>query len=540
MRRFSDLCEALDGTSSTGAKVEAMAQYFRAAPVEDAAWAVFFLTGQRSKRLISGRTLRAWALRYTELPEWLVGDAQAATGDSAETVTLLVHRGTSAEREPLSLHRWLEERILPLRELADEQQYAQVSAWWRQLPLGELFVLNKLLTGTFRVGVSQPLVVRALGAVSGMPRATIAHRLAGRWQPTATWYQGLLAATRPHDDPSLPYPFFLASPLEQPPHRLGSIDRWLAEWKWDGIRAQLIRRRGEVFLWSRGEELVTGRFPELAHAAARLPDGCVLDGEILAWDERGVLPFAVLQTRIARDMVSARALERAPVSFLAYDVLEQDGQDIRALPLAERLSRLAVVLEGLGGRLLRSRELAAADWRTLEAARAESRERRVEGLMLKRRDSAYGTGRQPGSWWKWKVDPLRVDAVLVYAQAGSGRRANLFTDYTFAVWQNDALVPIAKACSGLSDPETLALDRWIRGHTVERFGPVRQVVPDQGVRARLRGHHPLQPPQIGYRPALSTGRALAYRQDGARGRPAGRCARAAARLHCRRTGLTRR
>jgi DNA ligase 1 len=479
MRRFSDLYEALDSTSSTGAKVEAMAQYFRAAPADDAAWAVFLLTGQRFKRLIAGRTLRAWALRYTGLPEWLLGDAHAATGDSAETVTLLVDPGVRAEGEPLPLHRWLEERILPLRELPEEQQYVLVTAWWRQLRLCELFVLNRLLTGTFRAGVAQPLVVRALSAVSGMPRATIAHRLTVRWQPTATWYRGLRAPERAHDDPSRPYPFFLASPLEQPPHRLGSIDRWLAEWKWDGIRAQLIRRRGEVFLWSRGEEIVTGRFPELAHAAARLPDGCVLDGEILAWDERGVLPFALLQTRIARDMVSARALERAPVSFLAYDLLEKDGQDIRALPLAERLSCLAVVLEGLGGRLLQSRELAAADWRTLEAAHAESRERGVEGLMLKRRDSAYGTGRQPGSWWKWKVDPLRVDAVLVYAQAGSGRRANLLTDYTFAVWQNDALVPIAKACSGLSDPEVLALDRWIRRHTVERFGPVRQVVPAQ-------------------------------------------------------------
>jgi DNA ligase 1 len=479
MRRFSEIYEALDSTSSTGAKVEAMAEYFRAASAEDAAWAVFLLTGQRLKRLISGRTLRAWAVRHAGLPEWLVGDAQAATGDSAETVTLLVHQGASAEEERLSLHRWLEERILPLRELAEEQQYAEVTAWWRQLSLGELLVLNKLLTGTFRAGVAQPSVVRALGAVSGVPRATIAHRLTGRWQPTATWYRGLLAAERAHDDPSGPYPFFLASPLEQAPDRLGSIDRWRAEWKWDGIRAQLIRRRGEVFLWSRGEELVTRRFPELAHAAARLPDGCVLDGEILAWDERGVLPFALLQTRIARGVVSARDLERAPVSFLAYDLLEKDGQDIRALQLAERLARLAVVLEGLSGRLLQSRELAAADWRTLEAAHAESRERGVDGLMLKRRDSAYGTGRQPGSWWKWKVDPLRIDAVLVYAQAGSGRRANLFTDYTFAVWQNDALVPIAKACSGLSNPEVLALDRWIRRHTVERFGPVRQVAPEQ-------------------------------------------------------------
>jgi DNA ligase-1 len=478
MRRFNDLYAALDSTSGTRAKIEAMVHYFRAAPAEDAAWAVFFLTGQRFKRLISGRTLRAWALRHTGLPEWLVGDAHAATGDSAETVTLLVHQGASAEEEPLSLHRWLEERILPLRELPDEQQYAEVSAWWRQLPLSELFVLNKLLTGSFRAGVSQALVVRALAAVSGMPRTSIAHRLSGRWQPTATWYRDLLAPEHAHDDPSRPYPFFLASPLEQP-HRLGSIDRWLAEWKWDGIRAQLIRRRGDVFLWSRGEELVTERFPELAHAAAHLPDGCVLDGEILAWDEGEVLPFAALQRRIERDLGSARALERAPVSFLAYDLLEKDGHDIRALPLTGRRSRLTVVLEGRSGRLLRSPELRAADWRTLEAARAESRERRVEGLMLKRRDSAYGTGRQPGSWWKWKVDPLRVDAVLVYAQPGSGRHANLFTGYTFAVWQNDVLVPIAKSSSGLRDPEALVLDRWIRRHTVERFGPVRQVVPEQ-------------------------------------------------------------
>jgi DNA ligase-1 len=479
MRRFSNLYEALDSTSSTRAKVEAMARYFRDVPPEDAAWAVFFLTGQRLKRLISGRMLREWALRYTGLPEWLVGDAHAATGDSAETVTLLVHECVAAVCDPLPLHRWLEERILPLRALPDEQQYAEVTVWWRQLPARELFVLNKLLTGAFRVGVSQLLVVRALSAVSGLARATIAHRLMGSWQPTAIWYQGLLVADRADDDPSRPYPFFLASPLEQPPHQLGGIDGWLAEWKWDGIRAQLIRRRGEVFLWSRGEELVTGRFPELAHAAARLPAGSVLDGEILAWDKRGVLPFAILQTRIGRDVARASDLERAPASFLAYDLLEEDGRDIRALPLAERRARLAAVLEGRGGRLLQSDEVAAADWPTLEMARTGARDRHVEGLMLKRRDSPYGVGRQRGAWWKWKVDPLRVDAVLVYAQAGSGRRANLFTDYTFAVWQGAALVPIAKAYSGLSDPEILALDRWIRRHTVERFGPVRQVAPEQ-------------------------------------------------------------
>jgi DNA ligase 1 len=480
MRRFSELYEILDATTKTNAKVEAMVGYFRSVPAEDAAWAVFFLTGQRLKRLISGRTLRDWALRYTGLPEWLLADAHAAVGDSAETVTLLVQRREQADPgAAVPLHRWLDERILPLRELPDERQYAEVTGWWRQLPARELFVLNKLLTGAFRVGVSQPLVVRALAAVSGLPRAAVAHRLMGRWQPTGAWYRGLLGAGGADDDPSRPYPFFLASPLEQAAHELGSIDDWLAEWKWDGIRAQLIRRRGEIFLWSRGEELVTERFPELAHAAARLPDGRVLDGEILAWDEQGVMPFAVLQTRIGRDRLTPRIVEGAPVSFLAYDLLEHEGQDVRALPLAERRARLAAVLEEPGGRFLLSGELPAADWRAVEDLRACARELHVEGVMLKQRASAYGVGRQRGAWWKWKIDPLRVDAVLVYAQAGSGRRANLFTDYTFAVWQDDALVPIAKAYSGLSDREILALDRWIRRNTVERFGPVRQVVPEQ-------------------------------------------------------------
>ena len=479
MRRFSELYETLDGTTRTNAKVEAMVAYLREAPAEDAAWAVFFLTGQRLKRLVSGRQLREWALCCTGLPQWLLADAHAAVGDSAETVTLLVEPGAAAEAEALPLHRWLEERILPLREQPAERQYAEVTSWWRQLSAHELFVLNKLLTGAFRVGVSQLLVVRALAALSGMPRATIAHRLMGRWQPTATWYRGLLATQGANDDPSRPYPFFLASPLEQAPAALGDIAGWLAEWKWDGIRAQLIRRRGQVFLWSRGEELVTERFPEIAHAALRLPDGCVLDGEILAWGEQGVLPFAVLQTRIGRDRVTPRILESAPVSFLAYDLLEHGGEDLRALPLCERRAGLGAVLEGSPARFLLSRELAAGDWQELESLRAEARASQVEGVMLKRRDSAYGTGRQRGAWWKWKVDPLRVDAMLVYAQAGSGRRANLFTDYTFAVWRDDALVPIARAYSGLSDAEIARLDRWIRRHTLERFGPVRQVVPEQ-------------------------------------------------------------
>ena len=478
MQQFAELYEALDGTTRTSAKVEAIVRYLRAAPAEDAAWATFFLTGQRLKRLISGRTLRLWAQQRAGLPDWLVEEAHAAVGDSAETAALLVpsaaEAGSGAEHLPL--HRWMEERILMLQGQPAERQYALVCAWWDELPRNEIFVLNKLLTGAFRVGVSKLLVVRALAEVAGLPRATIAHRLMGRAQPSAAWYRSLLAAEG-DGDRARPYPFFLASPLEADPESLGPVADWFAEWKWDGIRGQLMRRAGEIFLWSRGEELLTERFPELVQAASRLPDGVVLDGEVLAWSE-GVLPFAVLQRRIGRDRLTQQLLQDAPAAFLAYDLLEQGDVDLRALPFAERRVRLERLVQ-VSDRLLVSPEVRAAGWDELAALRGAARDRRVEGLMLKRRDAPYGVGRQRGSWWKWKVAPFTLDAVLVYAQAGSGRRAGLFTDYTFAVWRGAELVPVAKAYSGLDAQEIAALDRWIRANTVDRFGPVRQVEPVQ-------------------------------------------------------------
>jgi DNA ligase-1 len=510
MQRFCRLYEALDGTTRTNAKVEAMVRYFQAAPAEDAAWAVFFLTGQRLRRLISGRTLRAWVLQHTGLPEWLVADAHAAVGDSAETVALLLDRVAPHGADSLPLHRWLEERILPLRGQPAERQYAEVAGWWHELPRAQAFVLNKLLTGAFRVGVSKLLVVRALAEVANLPRPAIAHRLMGRWQPGPAWYRGLIAAESAHDDRSRPYPFYLASPLEADPETLGPVEEWLVEWKWDGIRGQLMRRGGEIFLWSRGEELVTERFPELVQAAARLPDGVVLDGEVLAWNTDGVMPFAVLQRRIGRDRLTPRLLEDAPVAFLAYDLLEEAGVDLRALPLGERRARLERLVEA-SPRLQLSAEVRAASWPELAALRAEARGRRVEGLMLKRRDSAYGVGRQRGAWWKWKIEPHSVDAVLVYAQAGSGRRANLFTDYTFAVWRGEELVPIAKAYSGLTEREIAELDRWIRANTVERFGPVRQVQAVHVFELAFEGINPSSRHKSGV--ALRFPRILRWRTD---------------------------
>ncbi len=479
MKRFAALYAALDSTAKTNAKIDAIVAYLDGAPAADAAWAIHFLAGERLKRFISSRTLRAWAQELTGLPDWIVDESYAAVGDTAETVALVLDAPTGAAPAEAGLAAWMDARILPLRDLEPDQQRATVQAHWQSLDREQRFVLNKLLTGGLRVGVSRGLVVRAVAKVSGLDPAVVSHRLMGTWRPTASAYAALVSADDDGADASRPYPFFLASQLEGDPALLGPLADWLVEWKWDGIRGQLIRRGGAVHLWSRGEELVTDRFPEIERGGLDLPEGTVLDGEILAWDGTGVLPFAALQKRIGRRKLTARVLAEAPVRFLAYDLLEHAGADVRARTQAERRAALVDLLAGSREALVCSPMVVAETWDELAQHRAEARTRRVEGLMLKRWSAPYRVGRRRGDWWKWKVEPLTVDAVLVYAQAGSGRRANLFTDYTFAVWEEDQLVPFAKAYSGLDDREIQELDRWIRRHTVERFGPVRSVPPVQ-------------------------------------------------------------
>jgi DNA ligase-1 len=484
LKRFAALYEALDRTTSTNEKVAALAGYFGSAPAEDAAWAVYFLTGRRLKRFLQARLLASWAMEVAGVPEWLFEESYASVGDLAETISLLLDGVSGMEPAPeLALSRWMSERLLPLRALTVEEQRREVTRWWAGLPRWETFVLGKLLTGELRVGVSQTLVERALAQVAGVPPAVLAHRLMGSWEPTAAFFQGLFSPEADGEDGSRPYPFYLASPLEQSPEALGDPADWLVEWKWDGIRAQLIRRGGGVHLWSRGEELITERFPELARGAlALLPEGTVLDGEILAYREGRPLPFAVLQRRIGRKKLTDKVLAEAPAALVAYDLLEHAGEDVRDRPLAwrrEELERLLRLLAHGRPLFLVSPRVEGSSWDDVARGRAEARERGVEGLMLKRLASPYRTGRRRGDWWKWKIDPFTVDAVLVYAQAGHGRRANLFTDYTFAVWSGPELVPIAKAYSGLSDEEILALDGWIRRHTREKFGPVRAVEPVQ-------------------------------------------------------------
>ena len=482
MLHFARLYDEIDSTTSTNAKVAAMARYFGSAPGGDAAWTVFFLTGRRLKRLVPHAAIHEWALAATGLPAWLLQESYAVVGDGAETAALLLDQlPPAADEAPLSLARWVEERVLALRTMDPDRQRASVMEWWAPLDRLQRFVLLKLLTGEFRVGVSQTLVVRALGQASGLPVATVAARLMGDWTPSGEWFASLIAQAPTGVDISRPYPFFLASPLEGNPAALGSIADWILEWKWDGIRAQLVRRGGMVHLWSRGEELVTPRFPEIAAAATRLPDGTVLDGEVLGFAEDRPLPFSALQQRIGRLKGVARMSRLVPVVFMAYDLLEVEGQDVRGLPLRDRRGRLEALLHaGLdtaSGVLRTSPLVRAGDWSELAAERQGSRARGVEGLMIKRAASPYGVGRRRGDWWKWKVDPYTIDAVLIYAQPGSGKRASLLTDYTFGVWHEGSLVPVAKAYSGLTNEEIGELDRWIRRHTLERFGPVRHVQP---------------------------------------------------------------
>ncbi len=477
MKAFAGLYRDLDETTKTNRKLACLRDYFASAPAADAAWALYFLSGRKPKRLLLARDLARWCAEEAGLPDWLFDECHDAVGDLAETIALLLPEPERSSDAPLA--EWVERRLLPLREMPADEQRRRLIAAWREMDRGQRLVWNKLLTGSFRIGVSQTLVVRALAEVSSLPAAVIAHRLMGVWEPTPAFYQQLLAPETNDADVSQPYPFCLAHPLLVEPQTLGDVRQWLAEWKWDGIRAQCVRRRGQMSLWSRGEELITERFPELHPAAAALPDGVVLDGEILAWKD-GVLPYGVLQRRIGRKTVGKKLLAEAPVRLIAFDLLEFDGRDIRPRPLIERRRLLEELLTELpaDSAIGLSPVEVAATWDELALLRQQSRQRNVEGLMLKRLDSPYGVGRITGQWWKWKIAPHTVDAVLIYAQRGHGRRASLYTDYTFGVWSNGELVPFAKAYSGLTDEEIHQVDRFVRQNTLEKHGPVRRVKPE--------------------------------------------------------------
>lgn len=511
MERFSRLFQALDATNATNRKVALMRDYFREVPPADGAWAVYLLAGRRLKRLIGPARLQDWLAEATGLPRWLVTETREHVGDLAETIALLMDDATQRQSDDLALHQWISDRILVLRDCDEAEQQRRVTALWRHLPSDQCFLFNKLLTGGLRVGVSQTLVERALAEASGLPRTVIAGRLTGNWHPDAAFYNGLFEPASRDEDATRPYPFFLAHPLEGDASELGAVDDWLVEWKWDGIRAQMLVRDSDVLLWSRGEEVITEQFPELREAAATLPAGTVLDGEIVAWRDGQIQPFAQLQRRLGRKRVGRQLRREAPVAFLAFDQIEAGGVDCRDWPQHERRQQLTTTLADADERLMPSPLVDAADWAALDAERCDARRRRAEGLMIKHRQASYGVGRRKGAWWKWKLDPLTLDAVLIYAQPGHGRRANLYTDYTFAVWSGDELVPLTKAYSGLDDAEIQRLDRWIRRHTRERYGPVRAVEPVQVFELAFEGIQPSKRHKSGL--ALRFPRIARWRED---------------------------
>jgi DNA ligase-1 len=513
MKAFAALFTEIDASTSTARKVDAMQRYFAAAPPADAAWAAYFLAGGKPRQTVPTAVMVGTACDAAGIEPWLFEACYSAVGDLAETIAhVLPLRTDDTARDDVGLAEWIEQRLMPLRGQPPSVQAQALQRWWQQLDDNEAFLLIKLIGGAFRVGVSKLLVQRALAQAAGLDAKLVAQRMMGytdaRTPPTPARYAELLAppdAARPVEG-GQPYPFFLAHQLDAAPHALGPSTDWLVEWKYDGIRAQAVKRAGRVWLWSRGEELVSDSFPDALQPLAALPDGTVLDGELLVWPDGATqpAPFAVLQKRLNRKVIGPKLLAEAPVRFVAYDLLEDGGTDLLALPQLERRARLEARVQGTP--IMLSPLVDAADWPAYAALREQARERGVEGFMLKHRASGYGAGRTKaeGTWWKWKIDPMTADGVLVYAQAGSGRRASVYTDYTFAVWNRTpasaeeahavvdaierrapaqaddhalALVPFAKAYSGLTDEEFRRIDRVIRATTLEKFGPVRTVKP---------------------------------------------------------------
>ena len=391
MKRFAALYRELDASTATREKQAALQRYFSEAPAEDAAWSVYFLAGGKPRQTVPTRALRELAQAATGLPEWLFEESYQTVGDLAETVSLLLPPATAPVDRGLA--EWLTQHLLPLRGLPTDVLTERLRAQWDTLPDDQRFVYFKLITGGFRVGVSKLQVTQALAAVAGVDAKRVAQRLMGYThigaQPSAADYAALVVPESPTEKnqqtSGQPYPFFLAHPfndaLERFDQLLGPPADWQVEWKWDGIRAQLVQRAGQVWLWSRGEELVTERFPELAALGEALPEGTVLDGEVVVWREGKPQPFAELQKRIGRKTLGPKILRELPVALLAYDLLEHNGQDLREQPLHTRRSALDALVQDLNHPLLIASPLLTGDtWAQLAALREEAPRTRHRGL----------------------------------------------------------------------------------------------------------------------------------------------------------------
>jgi DNA ligase-1 len=482
MKNFAQLIKVLDSSNKTNVKVDALTMYFKNASAEDKVWTIAILSHRRPPRPVNTTLLRNWANELANIPLWLFEESYHIVGDLAETIALIIP--TTKEHSDKSLTEYLQE-IIALKKKSDPEKKEYLQENWLALNYYERFVFTKLITGSFRIGVSQKLMTRALSKAEEVDEDALAYKLMGNWDPNTITFQELILDEKNSDYLSKPYPFYLAYPIEGEVDNLGNPEDWSVEHKWDGIRSQTIIRESEIYVWSRGEELVTDKYPEFHSFVGLIPNGTVIDAEILAFPEGGIGTFNDLQTRIGRKTISASLLEKVPVILKAYDILEWEDQDIRHLPYAERrllLEQLYDAIKDKTASFQLSERVLLHSWEDVTAERMRAREMKSEGLMIKRNDSTYQVGRKKGDWWKWKIEPLVIDAVLTYAMRGHGRRSNLFTDYTFALWQtNDngekELVTFAKAYSGLTDSEFRQVDDFIKKNTLERFGPVRSVTP---------------------------------------------------------------
>ncbi|RBQ03241.1 ATP-dependent DNA ligase [Pedobacter miscanthi] len=476
MKRFAKLIQQLELSNKTNDKIAALVDYFNYADDKDKVWVIALFTGKKPKRPIKSALLKYWAIDITETPEWLFAESYSNVGDLSETIALLLP--PAAHTSDFQLHTWIEE-LHDLEGKTDETKKEFILNAWNKLETQERFIFNKLISGNFRIGVSNKMLVNALAKQSSLDSAQIMHSIMGKWNPYEITFHELVNGIHVNTDNSWPYPFCLAYALEQEPEKLGDISEWQAEWKWDGIRGQIVKRNGELFIWSRGEELVTEQFPELHFMIDVLPDGVVLDGEILAVQDKQVLSFSTLQQRLNRKTINKKQLEDAPIGFFVYDILEYEAKDFREEPLSERRKILEQLIGDLDeSPVMISPVINCSTWEELAALRQTSRSINSEGIMLKKLSSHYHSGRKRGDWWKWKINPYTVDAVMIYAQKGSGRRANFFTDYTFAVRDGENLVTIAKAYSGLTDKEIKEVNSFVTRNAIEKFGPVRTVKPE--------------------------------------------------------------
>ncbi|QTD38937.1 ATP-dependent DNA ligase [Polaribacter batillariae] len=476
MKDFSNLISAIEITNKTNAKIDALVNYFRTAPDKDKLWLIALFTGKRPSRPVKSNLMKSWVMEITQLPEWLFLESYASVGDLGETIALLLPNPEYKIEKPL--HIWMDE-LINLKQKTDEEKKAYVLEAWNGLEAQERLIFNKLIGGSFRIGVSKKTLVNALAKLSRIDANQLMHSIIGNWTPNSITFNDLLNGEHINYDNSKPYPFCLAYSLEKELEDLGETNEWQVEYKWDGIRGQIIKRKEEVFIWSRGEELVTEQFPELVEAVAQLEGSFVIDGEILAIKDSAVLLFNDLQKRLNRKNVTKKLLEEVPVGLYIYDILEINEVDLRTFSMEERRIKLEELFKQNTSDILKLSEVIDfKNWNELDALRNVARSFNSEGLMLKKKSSIYHVGRKKGDWWKWKVDPLTIDAVMIYAQKGSGRRSSKYTDYTFAVKNKDKLVTVAKAYSGLTDVEITQISKWVNKNAIEKFGPVRTVKPE--------------------------------------------------------------